>query len=70
MVQWLRLHASTARGLGSITGQGTKILQALWHGKKKNNKVFKKEMQCFHDLGVDKDFFHNTRNTRCNRKYW
>ena len=51
MVQWLRLHASTAGGLGSIPGQGTKILQALWHGKKKNSKVFKKEMQYFMTLG-------------------
>ena len=27
-VQWLRLHASTAGGVGSIPGQGTKILHA------------------------------------------
>lgn len=25
-VHWLRLHASTAGGVGSIPGQGTKIL--------------------------------------------
>ena len=25
VVQWLGLHASTARGMGSIPGQGTKI---------------------------------------------
>ena len=28
MVQWLGLWAFTAKGLGSISGEGTKILQA------------------------------------------
>ena len=28
VVQWLRLHALTAEGRGSIPGQGTKIPQA------------------------------------------
>ena len=27
MVQWLRLHASNAEGVGSIPGQGTKMPQ-------------------------------------------
>ena len=31
-VLWLRLHASTAEGTGSIPGQGNKFLQAMWHG--------------------------------------
>ena len=35
VVQWLRLHASTAEGLGSIPGQGTKIPHAVWYGQKK-----------------------------------
>ena len=35
VVQWLRLHASTAGGAGSIPGWGTKIPHALWYGKKK-----------------------------------
>ena len=34
MVQELRLHASTAGGVGSIPGRGTKILHATWHGQK------------------------------------
>ena len=38
VVQWLRLHASTAEGLGSIPGQGTKIPHAVWYGQKKNMK--------------------------------
>ena len=29
MVQWLRLHAPTAGVMGSIPGQGTKILHAV-----------------------------------------
>ena len=34
VVQWLGLHASAANGLGSIPGQGTKILKAEQHGRK------------------------------------
>ena len=30
MVQLLRLHAFTAGGTGSISGQGTKILHVIW----------------------------------------
>ena len=38
MVQWLRLHVSTAGAMGSITGQGPKILRDTWPGQtlKKN----------------------------------
>ena len=36
-VQWLGLHAPTAGGMGSIPGQGTKILQAVQHGQKNKN---------------------------------
>ena len=35
-VQWLGLCASTAGGMGSIPGQGTKIPHAVWHGQKQN----------------------------------
>ena len=38
MVQWLRLCALTLEGLGSIPGWGTKIPQAMWHGRKKKKK--------------------------------
>ena len=38
-VQWLRLHASTAGGAGSIPGGGTKILHAVWCGQKKKNFI-------------------------------
>ena len=34
-VQWLRFHASTAGGIGSIPDQGTKIPHATWHGQKR-----------------------------------
>ena len=34
-VQWLRLSTSTARGVGSILGQGIRILHAAQCGKKK-----------------------------------
>ena len=40
MIQWLRLYAPNAGGLGSIPGWGTKISYAIKHGqKKKKDKV-------------------------------
>ena len=36
VVQWLGLCAFTAKGVGSIPGQGTKIPQAAWCGQKKD----------------------------------
>ena len=33
MAQWLRFHAPTAGGMGSIA-QGTKIPHAMWFGQK------------------------------------
>ena len=44
-VQWLKLHTSTAEGTGSILGQGTKILNAKWHKKKKISIFLQKENQ-------------------------
>ena len=38
VVQWLGIHASTAEGAGLITGQGIKILQAVWCGQKNKQK--------------------------------
>ena len=38
MVQWLGLCASTAEGTGSIPGQGTKKLQAVWYGQEQKQK--------------------------------
>ena len=35
VVQWLRLPASTAGGMGLIPGQGTKIPHATQHSKNK-----------------------------------
>ena len=37
VVQWLRLHAATAEGIGSIPGQGTKIpmCHVVWPKKEK-----------------------------------
>ena len=34
VIQWLRLHASTAVAMGSIPGQGTKIPRAVQCGQK------------------------------------
>ena len=38
MVQWLGLLASTAGGMGSIPGQGTKILHAVWCSQNKTKQ--------------------------------
>ena len=47
-VQWLGLHAFTAKGQGWISGLGTKILQDAWHNQKKkknhSNSKIKKYM--------------------------
>ena len=37
MVQWLGLHAFTAKGLGSILVQGTKTAQTAWYTQGNNN---------------------------------
>ena len=34
-VQWLRFHASSARDMGSVPGQGTMIWHALWCSQKR-----------------------------------
>ena len=43
-VRWLGLHASSAGGMASIPGRGTKIPQATrWGQKKKNAHVKRRE---------------------------
>ena len=49
MVQWLRLNTSTAGGIGSIPGWGTKIPHALWVQTKEKKK-------CLSDDPPKKDF--------------
>ena len=39
-VQWLRLHASTARGMDSITGWGTMIHRLHSAAKKEEDIIF------------------------------
>ena len=42
--QWLRIHASTAGGVGSIPGRGTKILHASWcRQKSKERRITRKK---------------------------
>ena len=47
-VQWLGLHASTAGGMGSIPGHGTKILQVVQYGKKNLETKQNKKMETQH----------------------
>ena len=46
VVQWLQLCASSAGGLSSILGWGTKIPQAVRCGQKKKKKGFKEKLVC------------------------
>ena len=39
VVQWLRLHASRARGVGLTPGWGTKIPHATWPKNLKNEYI-------------------------------
>ena len=43
VVQWLKLHASKAGGMGSIPGRGTKIPYAIGHGQKNKFSNLKKK---------------------------
>ena len=45
MAQWLGLYAFIAKIMDSIPGQGTKILQTIWHGQKSLKKKTHKK-QC------------------------
>lgn len=38
-MQWLGLYASIVGGMGSISGTGTKILQAIQHGQRKKKML-------------------------------
>ena len=50
-VQWLGPCVLTANGPGSISGQGTKIPQAVWHSQKQANK------KCCRKLSIFKEPF-------------
>ena len=50
MGQWLRFHTPNAVALGSIPGQGTKILHTTWHGSKKNGSLLYPLLVCVHFL--------------------
>ena len=41
--QWLRLHASSGGGVGSVPGWETKILHAAWYSQKKRKRSGKLE---------------------------
>ena len=45
VVQWLGLHAFTAKGAGSLPGQGTKITQDVWHSQKKKKNLNKNKVK-------------------------
>ena len=61
MVQWLGLCAFTAEGMGSVPGQGTKILQAMQLAaakkKKKRKEKRKKTFQAENEtVATSKNF--------------
>ena len=53
VVQWLRLHASTAGDMGLIPGRGTRILHASRHGQKIPSKTGHREV--LQDVGSKKN---------------
>ena len=70
VVQWLRLHASTAGDTDLIPGQGTKVLHATLHGppspqkkkkgrKEKKNRHFIKHLDLFVKCSFLCDFPHS-----------
>ena len=71
MVQWLRLHASTAEGTGLIPGQGTKILYSLSCDQKKKKDECKRQRfacdlpsnTCMQNLSPDA--CHPVQNGHC-----
>ena len=50
-IQWLRLHTSTAGGVGLILGQRTKILYATEHNQKKKNPPPPPPPLCIFQIG-------------------
>ena len=53
VVQWLRLHASNAGGMGSIPGQGTKIPHIVWLGEKSKKKINKRRRKGRRGAGLN-----------------
>ena len=54
MIQWLRLCAFTAEGVGSIPGQGTEIPQAASAAKKERKKKREREQEKENKLTITK----------------
>ena len=65
MVQWLRLHDSTAGSTGLIPGQGTKILQAAWHSQRKKKKKERKKLEGWAGAGTQGFVGHVTKYLKC-----
>ena len=65
MVQWLGVCAFTLEGLGSIPGQGTKILQEVQCGqkkKKKGNSILSTESDIQAILSTESDIQATSRH--------
>ena len=71
VVQWLRLHASTAGTPGSIPGQGTKISHTTQQDqKKKKKKDYVQMMQSFHLPNPVPQSFVYTGTTHWTSSFW
>ena len=53
LVQWLRLHASNAGGMGLIPSEGIKIPQAMWHSQSEKKK--KKRISVVQSASISTD---------------
>ena len=55
-VQWLGLWVFTAENTGSIPGRGSKILQAMWQGKKiRLMETYQKDIGIWETLSLQKN---------------
>ena len=55
VVQWWGLHAFTAKDMDSVSGEGTKIPQATWHGQKKKKKTTRTKLYVL--IGITNHLF-------------
>ena len=64
VIQWLRLHACNARGMGLNPGQGTRIPHAVWCSQKiiKSNKELSSTRNLKSCFPLEIRFYHQLRS--------
>ena len=62
MIQWLGFCASTAEGVYSVPGQGTKVPHAMWHSPPPPTPPKKKKILLSTELKSKHFFVRNIKN--------